>query len=199
MAHIYNLSQWFRENSISDCYYIGHETTLMKMLKRYAFTLQTYIQNCMRCSLFYFVSFHLPYVEVPERVWLVLNPFASQGLLNWVQNWRHLPVPVFYYMAKSPFEEVCLRVCLSQIYWQGIDPLSTCWHLALTSVLGVRTVFRQSTGPSNSDGNAPKMPRWYHPNYIWNYYWFGQFKDKMYWKWFKVLYVSQSGGKYSHI
>ena len=72
----------------------------------------------------------------------MLTSFLSWGLLNWVQNWRHLPVPVFYYTAYS-FQRKFLCLCVSvPDLLRGIDPLSTRWQLALTSILGVRTVFR---------------------------------------------------------
>lgn len=102
MAHIYNLSQWFRVNSTSVCYYIGHETTLTKLS---AVTLnENKIKKTANYNAVYFnFPFPSPHADVPESVWIALTSFASQGLLNRVQNWRHLPVPVFfYYMAYSP-------------------------------------------------------------------------------------------------
>lgn len=55
------------------------------------------------------ILFPFLYVVISKSVWIMLTWFASQELLKWVQNCKHLPVPVFYYMAWK--KHVCVSLC----------------------------------------------------------------------------------------
>lgn len=114
-------------------------------------------QPCRNCLLSHLLkirsktahyNFYFHFSFPSQSVWIVLTSFASQGLLNWVQNWRHLPAPVFYYMAHSPWRKF-LSVCLGprsserirpSVYMlaSGINKYPGCWHCVQTAHRHIR-------------------------------------------------------------
>lgn len=76
--------------------------------------------------------------------------------VNLVGNLRHLLALVFNYWDYRR-QKRSISVFLRLRSAGGVDPVSTCWHLAITSIQGVRIRFRQHTDTTHAGWKEPWM------------------------------------------